>query len=543
MVHIHCYHLEKKRMAKELYQWQRECLEKWFENKGRGMVQAVTGTGKTFLALRAADRLDQQKKQKLRVKIVVPTGELMKQWERALREYLSDFCGYGHSPGNFSGVIGLRGSGHKPLSDCKYMIYVINSARYELARQILAELRRGETILLIADECHHYVSEQNRLIFEFLPHLNKEEQERFFSMGLSATLPSGQERHNLETVLGKKIYSYGMAEASAHNTVSKYDIYHIDLSLSADERDEYEELSDQMLTLYKKLLRSHPYLQDMGLKERFEELKILAGDKDQQLARTALQYMQLTYMRRKLVCLASERTACACDLIKNLSRDERIIIFGERIRQAEELFRLLQRHGFSHVGRYHSQMGQQANKNVIERFRAGELRILIACKALDEGLDVPEVSVGIILSGTSVRRQRTQRMGRIIRRNEGKSRASLYYLHISGTMEDVCFLPDTGDGRVFDLSYDPDGHSFLHPAYDDRAKMLLAHLYARGVDARKIREAERCLRLGGIRSDWLLKRPEIEKRIREEKYAEDKNYWICMKGLNQGIRSGGFRQP
>lgn len=526
-------------MAKELYAWQKECLEKWCENKGRGMVQAVTGTGKTFLALSAAGQLDSRKHHKLKIKIVVPTGELMRQWERALREYLEDCGGEEKTMGSFRGVIGLRGGGHKGGLDCKYMIYVINSARYELARQILAELRNGDSVLLIADECHHYESGQNRLIFEFLPYLNKEQNSRFFSMGLSATLPSGQGRYYLESMLGRMIYSYGMTEAAAQHTVSKYDIYHIELNLSADERIEYEELTDRMLIVYRKLLAVHPFLNDMGLKERFEMLRQIAGDKNREVAKQALLYMQLVYRRRKLVCLASERSVCARELVERLSPDERIIIFGERIHQAEELYRMLSRRYPGKTGRYHSQMGLQANKNVIERFRAGDVRILIACKSLDEGLDIPEVSVGIILSGTSVKRQRTQRIGRIIRKRKGKDRASLYYFHIAGTTEDTCFLPDDEGGRIFELEYDADKREFRHPRYDDQAGRLMEYLWNSGADSKKIKEVRRCLRLGSVRADWLLGCSEIERKIKKAKYAEDRNYWVCMKRLD-GKRGDGI---
>ena len=76
-------------MNKELYDWQEECLERWFEHNGRGIVQAVTGSGKTLLALSAMDRLNQKLNGSLRVKIVVPTGALMRQWNQALREYLA----------------------------------------------------------------------------------------------------------------------------------------------------------------------------------------------------------------------------------------------------------------------------------------------------------------------------------------------------------------------------------------------------------------------------------------------------------------------
>ena len=74
-------------MSKKLYDWQEECLDKWFANNCRGMVQAVTGSGKTLLALTAIARLEQQLGQKLLVRIVVPTAALMRQWNRDLRDF------------------------------------------------------------------------------------------------------------------------------------------------------------------------------------------------------------------------------------------------------------------------------------------------------------------------------------------------------------------------------------------------------------------------------------------------------------------------
>ena len=226
------------------------------------MVQAVTGSGKTLLALTAIARLEQQLGQKLQVRIVVPTAALMRQWNRDLREFLSHTCK------DFRKEIGMRGGGTRPGPICHYMIYVINSARYELARQILAELKRGEMVLMIADECHHYGSGQNQLIFEFLPYI-KQWENHFFSLGLSATLPTGQAQRYLASVLGRKIYHYGMAEASLGRTVCPCDIYHISLAFRPDEREDYEELSEQMSFLYQKLLRLIPSLNQLGQTELF----------------------------------------------------------------------------------------------------------------------------------------------------------------------------------------------------------------------------------------------------------------------------------
>ncbi len=509
-------------MEQKLYQWQEECLGRWFSNNGRGMVQAVTGSGKTLLALTAANRLSQRADMELHVKIVVPTGTLMHQWSRALRAFLSEK--------DIQKQIGLRGGGYKSPPDCDYMIYVINSARYELARQILSELRNGKSVLLIADECHHYVSGQNQLIFEFMPHITPY-KDRFFSLGLSATLPSGQAGQELAAALGRKIYSYGMDAAAARRTVCPYDIFHIGLSFEQEERIEYEELSERMSVLYFTLLSSYPILDKLDQRERFELLRKLTGDKDRRIADTARQYMRLSYKRKSLVCMAAERINCAYDLVRYLGIQNKILIFGERIRQAEALYERLCDLYSGKVARYHSRLGPQANKNALERFRLGDIRILIACKAIDEGVDVPDAAVGIILSGTSTQRQRIQRLGRIIRKKEGKENATLYYLHITESSEDSCFLPNTKGTRIFDLEYRPDMGMFYNSCYVRKASAMLERMQSAGLSESKIQEAIHCLDLGSIRTDWMSEKGVIEQHIRNAKSTRERNYWMCMKKL------------
>lgn len=515
-------------MEQKLYQWQEECLNRWIANNGRGMVQAVTGSGKTLLALTAADRLSQNTDLDLHVKIVVPTGALMHQWHRALKTFHSgkDISVNTSQPK----FIGLRGCGYKAPPDCKYMIYVINSARYELARQILSELRSGKAVLLIADECHRYTSGQNQLIFEFLPHIEPY-KDHFFSLGLSATLPGGQAGHELSAALGRRIYDYGMEKASARHTICPYDIFHIGLPFQPDERESYEDLSDRLSALYFTLLSAYPMLAKLGQKERFELLRSITGDKDRKTAKTARQYLSLSYVRKNLVCMASARLDCACDLIKNLGIRDKILIFGERIQQAEELYKRLQRLYPEKTGCYHSKLNPQANKNTLERFRMGDIRILIACKAIDEGVDVPDAAIGIILSGTSTQRQRIQRLGRIIRKKDGKGNALLYYLHITDSSEDACFLPNIKGNRIFDLDYLPDTGGFYSLPYTEKASALLEQMQNAGQAENVIREAEHCLTLGSIRPDWTTGKSVLEQQIQNAKSTRERNYWMCMKKI------------
>ncbi len=510
-------------MEQTLYEWQKECLKLWLNNGARGMVQAVTGSGKTRLALCAIDELERMLGRDVMVKIVTPTSALMRQWADALQKHR-----------NCRDEIGLRGGGRKDPANRRYMIYVINSARYELARQILGQLEEGKAVFLIADECHRYASGENHLIFEYLTRIDIS-QTACYSLGLSATLPSGQDGHALAKALGPCIYTYEMAKASAMRTVCPFDLFHISLTFQKDEREEYDDLTERLRHCWTQLRRSLPYSFPEGMtqKERFEKLRHLAGGKDKRTARLASNYIHLTYKRKKLICMTQARISCAEELVCRLDPDDKILIFGERIAQAEELYQILYRRYPGRVGRCHSHFTEQTNRNTLECFRTGEFRILITCRSMDEGVDIPDASIGIILSGTSTQRQRTQRLGRIIRRHNGKERASLYYLHMEDSVEDVCYLPDTGESRIFELSYDPQTQIILNPAYDEAARTVLDNLRLAGANQKTLSEAHRCLDIGRVRGDWMSEPETLEKQIRLASGVEERNYWVCMKRICQ----------
>ncbi len=286
-----------------------------------------------------------------------------------------------------------------------------------------------------------------------------------------------------------------------------------------------------MSVLYFRLLSAFPELGRFNQQERFELLRSLSGNKNKGIADAARQYIRLSFIRKNLVCMASERLDCAYDLIKSLGIHDKILVFGERIRQAEELYTRLRNDYPGKVGRYHSKLGNQANKNAMERFRLGDIRILIACKAIDEGVDVPDTAIGIILSGTSTQRQRVQRLGRIIRQKEGKESALLYYLHITESSEDACFLPNASKNRIFDLEYLPNTGSFMNHHYMKKARILIERMQAANLPEKQIQEAIRCFDLGVIKADWMIEIHAIEQHIQNAKTTKERNYWMCMKKM------------
>lgn len=403
------------------YRWQEECIGIWKKNDCRGIVEAVTGSGKTMLALKAVRELRENGRKNMWTAVVVPTRALMVQWSRLLRSFfLAEDSG----------------------TELQYQVYVINSARYRLARQILRKLQEGQDVFLIADECHRYTGEENGRIFEFVSYL-KEVPGYYHALGLSATVSGKDGAERLETALGKIIFRYSYWQALRAGVVSEFKLIQIALYFQANECEEYEELSDRMNNVRKQLYSRYPLLKKEGI-SFFSVLQSLARA-DNVTGRLAETYLHLSYQRKRVVCMAENRIFCARELLRELDIRRKVLIFSERVEQAEWLFALLKKEYGDKVGKYHSRAGKQANENALERFRNGEIFILVTCKALDEGVDVPDAEVGIILSGTGIERQRLQRLGRILRRSEKKETAELYYLYVRGSMEERSYFPLRGE--------------------------------------------------------------------------------------------------
>ncbi|MDR2163653.1 MAG: DEAD/DEAH box helicase family protein [Clostridiales Family XIII bacterium] len=169
----------------QLYEWQERCLSLWFAGGCRGIASVATGAGKTFLALTAAARLKSDaaltEGRGVNVKIVVPRVFLAKQWKH-------DIAGLFGVPER---EVGMYYDALKSDPTLPYMIYVINSARYSIARHIVSDVRSGKDVLLICDEAHHYGSAENARIFEFM---KRTPRWRVHTLGLSAT-PDAEHCH------------------------------------------------------------------------------------------------------------------------------------------------------------------------------------------------------------------------------------------------------------------------------------------------------------------------------------------------------------
>ena len=156
-------------------------------------------------------------------------------------------------------------------------------------------------------------------------------------------------------------------------------------------------------------------------------------------------WRSLTTKRKDLLFRAVERERIAALIVaKELPRrPRRLLIFNERIREAEGLFADL-KSAFPDVrfGLEHSELPTRQRNQVLKRFRTGDVQILVSVKALIEGLDVPEIDAAVSVASTSSVRQRIQSLGRALRRRFDEEDADARRIHI-------LYVADTADEEIY----------------------------------------------------------------------------------------------
>jgi len=504
---------EKNRIVMQLHDWQIECLNMWTQNGYRGIVNAVTGSGKTVLALAAVQHLRVVSDRELRVKIVVPQTFLASQWKDELK----------HRLGAKTWEVGLYCGKRKDVGR-KYMIYVINSARYSLARHILNDLNSGFSVLLIADECHHYGSIENNRIFDFYRAIDK--CAPYYALGLSAT-PEIVNFSAISTPIGGEIYCYDLGRALKDRIISRFVLFSINLEFSPDERAEYLELSESLKRCLASLKKAYPELIGAPSGLFFAQLQRLAA-RDYDHSSTAQAALMLMYKRRTLCHMASARPLGVMSIVRALPTHSRIILFCERIQASEQLHRDLLKQYPGAVGSYHSKMADNARRDILERYKHGALRLLICCKALDEGLDIPSTDAGIIVSSSMSARQRVQRLGRILRHSKEVKR--IYYLYIGESSEDSELVHGLGTFEkhipVVTLRYI--GGAFIHTEYEKLRNNVLEYVSERRQNARLLEAMDRNIDRALLRGDFLLSEPACRENLLASHTVEQRNYWTSV---------------
>lgn len=389
-----------------LYAWQSDALRAWQLNGSRGVVEAVTGTGKTMLGIAAArDELSKGGQ----VCVVVPTRDLAEQWTRTLHNRL---------PAHF--IVGRLGDGgHDHLGAGDILVAVVNSAR-------LGDLRpRRPGGLLIADECHRYGSPNNRVV------LSESFQRR---LGLSATYARPDDGHRtwLDPYFGGVCFEMGYTRAIADGVAARFDARLVGVEFDHDERADYEEFSELMAQSLGKL-RSLGVNLGAGFLDVISALVRRGGDDNRTGAARA--YLGAMQQRRHLLAETPAKLVALQMMIPTIESAARALVFTQSI-QASEAAANVVRHGGLSAEAVHSGLAMARRRELLDRFRCGEIKVLVAPQILDEGIDVPDADLAIVLAASQSRRQMIQRMGRVLRPKPDGRRATFLVVFVADTVED-----------------------------------------------------------------------------------------------------------
>jgi superfamily II DNA or RNA helicase len=359
--------------------WQESALQAWAGHERRGIVEVATGGGKTRFALACAASLA---KSSPTYEVVVPTTALADQW------YVSLVDEAGVDP---SGITMLT-SRSRPNDLRLFNIVVINTAR-RLDSAVWADTNR----VLIVDECHRAASAENSKALT---------GETMAALGLSAT-PDRQYDSGLDDVLvpalGPLIYRYSLPEATRDGILNEFELSNVRVPLSVDEDREYAEVSRRVARAANRGVDDETYL-------------------------------ALLRMRARISANALARLPTAVR-VAELYRGARTLIFHETIDGAESILAMLRDRGHSATV-YHSRLGTYLRRENLRLFRRGVYDVMVTCRALDEGVNIPEVEVAIIAAATASDRQRIQRLGRVLRPSPGKSVAQVYTIYATSAEEE-----------------------------------------------------------------------------------------------------------
>ena len=360
--------------------YQAEAVDAWFR-RGKGIVEIPTGTGKTYLAMYIIwEKLREGK----RVCVIVPTQYLAHQWKEKMSSY------------NFRNI-GLYYANEKKLGDVTVFVY--NSAIMNPEKVLSHDV-------IVIDEIHHFGAEGG------LPLLKRMVSEGKEILGLTATLERADGRHEVIEEMVPKIYGMTVGQAIRQGYIVRTIVKPIGVDLTIDERMRYEELQEKVRYFAQKMDRAW-------------------SDEDYKYYRKRL--MIVTNMRKQLTSEAVRKREKVYEIIMQ-HPGEKVIVFSESINTAEWLKKYLLLRGIK-CETVHSRKSMSKRRLILKNW-GKEFNVLLAVRSLDEGIDVPEVSVGIIVSSGLTTRQNVQRIGRLVRPRPGKTKAYVYVVYAKNTFEE-----------------------------------------------------------------------------------------------------------
>lgn len=347
--------------------YQTQAFQAWLDAGRRGVIVLPTGAGKTYIALKAIERLGEA------TLVVVPTLDLVTQWKEHLEH-------------QFGVEVGVYGGGESQLKP-------LTVATYDSAYLRAAQLG-NKYLFLIFDEVHHLPAPSYRQIAEMYiaPH----------RLGLTATYERDDGGHQeLPRLVGGRVYQLAV-DALAGTHLSPYTHQKIFVDLTSEEQQAYAQ-EYGVFTRY--LQRKNIPMRSPQDFQRF--IMYSGGDPE---ARKAL-------LARNNALKIALNSQAKIERLRDLLQaypEEKALIFT---RHNQLVYRISRRFLIPAITH---KTPREERQEILSMYKAGKYRAVVTSQVLDEGVDVPDASVGFILSGTGSSREYVQRLGRLLRKRKEK---------------------------------------------------------------------------------------------------------------------------
>jgi superfamily II DNA or RNA helicase len=400
----------------ELKRDQMEAAKAWIDNGCRGSVIFSTGTGKTEIAFecaRWAAKLSGQ--DRFTILFLVPRIVLIEQNVRRLRRY-----------GISDDHIGIYYGERKDIREITISTYQSAINNYNLIRN---------ANMVVLDEVH-LVSE-SAVAFDSIFDIIVEDSRKAI-LGLTATINENDPKYQTILTVVPPVKKYMIKDAVTDGRLAKPIVEPVQVRFTSEEQKSYDEASTAIKDISRKLRAYEP--------EKMTKILMRGGSR----ASMAKIWFAHVRKRKELLSATRQKLLKAAELVKKHT-GERIMIFSETIDSIQQLKSILEADGIP-AQTIHNGIKPKERKDILESW-GKDYFPLLSVHTLEIGYDVPQVGIAIIIASTSNMNQVAQRIGRVIRKVDGKDQALVYVVYVSGTKDDnvlkvVRAAVEKADGRT-----------------------------------------------------------------------------------------------
>ncbi|MFX1282881.1 MAG: DEAD/DEAH box helicase family protein [Promethearchaeota archaeon] len=379
---------KEEKLLPDLWKHQLEAIKIWHIADHNGIWQMSTGSGKTLAAIKAAIELHEKLTKSLLVVIVCPYVVIVDQWTKILTEYGQNVWKLDHQ-----WIDKLRKAVNFHLWGSNNITFIVLTYDKLSTPKSLNYLKKCNNAMIIADEVHNFGARNRQAgmidIFKF-------------RLGLSATPERWFDEEgstSIKDYFHDIIYQYSLKQAIEDGHLVPYDYYPHIVELNIEESREYIRISSRIKNMA--YLLDEENVPDNVKKNLIERAKII----------------------RK----ASKKSPRLKELISNgLIKLEKTLIYCGDLEQVYEVQNMLNELDIYQHQRYTAQETEKERSLILNKFNTGTIKVLVAIKCLDEGLDIPGIKNAVIMASTMNPREFIQRRGRILRTYRDKEFASIH---------------------------------------------------------------------------------------------------------------------